>query len=283
VISARLSERVGALAPVVLAFIVAGVFIGLPLASVLYEAFKDGFGAFVATFKDGYAFSAIGLTLAATALTVACNTAFGIIAAWTVTKYRFPCKALLVSAIDLPLTVSPVVAGLAILLAYGEHGPIGGWLTAHGVRVAFAFPGIVLATIFVTFPYVARELIVFMQEHGRELEESAMLLGAGLWQTLWRVTLPGAKLALLDGILLCNARAMGEFGAVSVISGRIRGVTTTVPLDVEILYNDGNLTGAFSLALGLAVVTIALSLLRSHLQREQKRLDKADFVPDYQI
>jgi sulfate transport system permease protein len=265
------------------AFVVVGVFIGLPLASVLYEAFQNGFGAFTATFKDGYALSAIGLTLGATALTVAFNTIFGIVAAWTVTKYRFPFKAFLVSAIDLPLTVSPVVAGLAILLAYGEHAPVGSWLAAHGIRVAFAFPGIVLATIFVTFPYVARELITFMQEHGRELEESAMLLGAGLWQTLWRVTLPGAKLALLDGMLLCNARAMGEFGAVSVISGRIHGVTTTVPLDVEILYNDGNLTGAFSLALGLAVVTIVLSLIRSRLQREQKRLERSDFVPDYQI
>ena len=276
-------ERVGAWFPVALAFLVTGVFIGLPLASVFYEAFQSGLGTFLATFKEQYVFSAICLTLGATVLTVACNTAFGIIAAWTVTKYRFPGKSLLVSAIDLPLTVSPVVAGLAILLAYGEHSPIGSWLAAHGFRVAFAFPGSVLATIFVTFPYVARELIVFMQEHGRELEESAMLLGAGLWQTLWRVTLPGARLALLDGMLLCNARAMGEFGAVSVISGRIRGVTTTVPLDVEILYNDGNLTSAFSLALALAVVAVALSLLRSHFQREQKRLDKSEFVPDYQI
>lgn len=278
-----MTERARTLLPVLLAFIVVGIFIGLPLASVLYEAFKDGFAAFLATFKDRYVFSAITLTLKATVLTVACNTAFGIVAAWTVTKYRFPLKALFVSAIDLPLTVSPVAAGLAILLAYGEHAPIGAWLAAHGFRTAFAFPGIVLATIFVTFPYVARELIVFMQENGRELEESAMLLGAGIWQTLWRVTLPGAKLALLDGILLCNARAMGEFGAVSVISGHIRGVTTTVPLDVEILYNDGNLTGAFSLALALAVVTIVLSLLRSHFQREQKRLERSDFVPDYQI
>jgi sulfate/thiosulfate transport system permease protein len=282
-ISVRTSERAGALLPVVFAFLSVGLFIGLPLASVVYEAFKAGVGTFILTFENRYACSAIGLTLAATLLTVTCNTMFGIVAAWTVTKYRFPFKALLVSAIDLPLTVSPVVAGLAILLSYGEHAPIGGWLAAHGFRAAFAFPGIVLATIFVTFPYVARELIVFMQEHGRELEESALLLGAGIWQTLWRVTLPGAKLALLDGILLCNARAMGEFGAVSVISGRIRGVTTTVPLEVEILYNDANLTAAFSMALALAVVTIALSLLRSHLQREHKRLERSDFVPDYQI
>ncbi|HEY0797498.1 MAG TPA: sulfate ABC transporter permease subunit, partial [Candidatus Baltobacteraceae bacterium] len=270
----RTNERRGLDAlPVVFAFVLVAFFIALPLASVVFEAFKDGWGAFAATFADGYALSAIGLSLIVTAITVVCNTAFGIIAAWTVTKYRFPGKALLVSAIDLPLTVSPVVAGLAILLAFGEHAPIGAWLAAHGIRVAFAFPGIVLATIFVTFPYVARELIAFMQENGRELEESALLLGAGVWQTLWRVTLPAARWALLDGILLCNARAMGEFGAVSVISGRIRGQTMTVPLDVENLYDDGMLTNAFALALALAVVTIALSLVRSHFQRERKRAE----------
>jgi sulfate transport system permease protein len=211
-----------------------------------------------------------------------CNTAFGVIAAWTVTKYRFPGKALLTSLIDLPLTVSPVVAGLAILLAFGEHTPIGGWLADHGVRVAFALPGVVLATIFVTFPYVARELIAFMQEHGRELEESSLLLGANVWQTLWRVTLPAARWALLDGVLLCNARAMGEFGAVSVISGRIQGQTMTIPLQVQALYDDGMFTNAFALALSLAVVTIALSLVRSHLQRERK-LAEAEYVPDFQI
>jgi len=268
--------------PVVGAFVLVALFIALPLASVIFEAFKDGAGAFAATFADGYALSAIGLTLFVTAITVVCNTAFGIIAAWTVTKYRFPGKALLVSLIDLPLTVSPVVAGLAILLAFGEHTPIGAWLSDHGIRVAFALPGIVLATIFVTFPYVARELIAFMQEHGRELEESALLLGANVWQTLWRVTLPAARWALLDGVLLCNARAMGEFGAVSVISGRIRGQTMTIPLDVEALYDDGMLTNAFALALSLAVVTIALSLVRSHLQRERKRVE-AEYVPDFQI
>jgi sulfate transport system permease protein len=223
------------------------------------------------------------LTLSATFLTVVCDTVFGIIAAWTVTKYRFPCKALLVSAIDVPLTVSPVVAGLAILLAFGGNSPIGGWLQARGIHVAFAFPGIVLATIFVTFPYVARELITFMQEYGRELEESALLLGAGLWQTLWRVTLPAARFALLDGILLSNARAMGEFGAVSVVSGHIRGKTMTVPLGVEMLYNDGFLTNAFALAFSLAIVTILLSLLRSYFQREKARLEAVEFVPDYQI
>jgi sulfate transport system permease protein len=188
--------------PIVGAFVLVALFIALPLASVIFEAFSEGLGVFAATFADGFALSAIGLTLVVTAITVVCNTAFGIIAAWTVTKYRFPGKALLVSLIDLPLTVSPIVAGLAILLAFGEHTPIGGWLSDHGIRVAFALPGIVLATIFVTFPYVARELIAFMQEHGRELEESSLLLGANVWQTLWRVTLPAARWALLDGVLL---------------------------------------------------------------------------------
>jgi sulfate/thiosulfate transport system permease protein len=269
--------------PIAFAFFIVIVFIGLPAASVLYEAFRDGFHAFTATFWNHDISSAIVLTVSVTLITVTCNTLFGIIAAWTITKYRFPCKALLISAIDIPLTISPVVAGLAILSAYGNHAPVGAWLAAHGLRIAFAFPGIVLATIFVTFPYVARELIAFMQEHGRELEESALLLGANIGQTLWRVTLPGALPALLDGILLCNARAMGEFGAVSVISGRIHGVTTTVPLDIEVLYDDGNLSMAFSLALMLAVITIILSLVRSHIQRERKHLETPSFVPDYQI
>jgi sulfate transport system permease protein len=268
--------------PVVLAFVLVALFIALPLISVFFEALHEGIAAFAATFADGDVWNAVGLTLFVTAITVVCNTVFGIIAAWTVTKYRFPGKALLVSLIDLPLTVSPVVAGLAILLAFGEHTPMGGWLSAHGIRVAFALPGIVLATIFVTFPYVARELIAFMQEQGREMEESALLLGANVWQTLWRVTLPAARWALLDGVLLCNARAMGEFGAVSVISGRISGQTMTIPLQVQSLYDDGLLTNAFSLALSLAVVTIALSLVRSHLQRERKRIE-AEYVPDFQI
>ncbi|MGP6159993.1 MAG: sulfate ABC transporter permease [Vulcanimicrobiaceae bacterium] len=239
----------------------------LPLACVFAEALRDGLGGFSAVFSDDYARSAIALTLEIAAITVVANTLFGILAAWTIAKYRFPGKALLLSAIDLPLSVSPVVAGLAILLTVGVHSPLGAWLVGHGLRIAFAPPGIALATIFVTFPYVARELAAFLQEQGRQLEEAALGLGASLWQTLTHVTLPNARWALLNGILLCNARAMGEFGAVSVISGRIRGLTDTVPLHIEILYDEDAFSAAFALAATLACVTVALTLLRSWIER----------------
>ena len=238
-----------------------------PLACVFYEALRDGFASFAAAFTDGYARSAISLTLRIAAVVVAVNTAFGILAGWTIAKYRFPGKALLLSAIDLPLSVSPVVAGLAVLLTVGSHSPVGTWLLAHGIKVAFAPAGIALATIFVTFPYVAREVAAFLQEEGRDYEEAALSLGASVWQTLWRVTLPSARWALLNGILLCNARAMGEFGAVSVISGRIRGLTDTVPLHIEILYNENSFVAAFALSAGLATVTMILTFIRSWLER----------------
>jgi sulfate transport system permease protein len=249
--------------------LVAGLIV-LPLVCVVYEAFRAGAGTFAKTFTEPYALSAIRLTLGVAFATVAFNTFFGLVAAWTVTKYRFGLKPWLLTAIDLPLTVSPVVAGLAVLLTFGARSPIGAWLIAHGVHIAFAPPGIVLATIFVTFPFVARELIAFMQEQGRELEEAALVLGASVWQTLWRITIPNARWALLNGILLTNARAMGEFGAVSVISGRIRGYTDTVPLHIEILYNENSFASAFALATALAVVTIALTLLRAALVRQQE-------------
>ncbi len=239
----------------------------LPLLSVFYEAFRAGTGAFFAAFADGYARSAILLTLQIAGIVVVANTLFGILAGWTIAKYRFPGKALLLSAIDLPLSVSPVVAGLAILLCVGSRSPLGAWLVAHGFQVAFAPPGIALATIFVTFPYVAREFAAFLQEQSRDLEEAALSLGASVPQTFWRVTLPNGRYALLNGILLCNARAMGEFGAVSVISGRIRGLTDTVPLHIEILYNDNAFVAAFALATGLALVTISLTALRALLER----------------
>ncbi len=242
----------------------------MPLVSVFVEAFRAGVGTFAATFSDGYAQSAILLTLEVSAVTVVVNTAFGIVAAWTITKYSFPGKAWLVSLIDLPLCVSPVVAGLAVLLTVGSHAPLGAWLLAHGIQVAFAPPGIALATIFVTFPYVARELTAFLQEQGTELEEAALSLGASLFATFWRVTLPNARWALASGMLLCNARAMGEFGAVSVISGRIRGLTDTVPLHIEILYEENAIAGAFSLAAALAVVTIALTLLRTWAEHHER-------------
>ena len=242
----------------------------LPLASVFYEAFRAGLGAFAAAYAEPYARSAIALTLEVALVTVVANTLFGILAAWTIAMYRFPGKALLLSAIDVPLTVSPVVAGLAILLCVGSRSPLGAWLLAHGVRVAFAPPGIVLATIFVTFPYVARELAAFLQEQGRELEEAALSLGASVRQTLLRVTLPRARWALAGGVLLCNARAMGEFGAVSVISGRIRGYTDTVPLHIANQYDEAAFVSAFALAAGLAAATMLLTLVRALVERRYR-------------
>jgi sulfate/thiosulfate transport system permease protein len=246
------------------------VFVALPLASVAFEALRRGLPAALATFADPYALSAIGLTAGVTAITVAVNGAFGVFAAWTLTKYRFPGKALLLTIIDLPLTVSPVVAGLAVLLCFGLHSPVGAWFAAHGWKIAFAPPGIILATIFVTFPYVARETVALMNETGIELEEAALGLGASVWQTFLTVTLPRVRWALLNGLLLVNARALGEFGAVSVISGRIRGLTDTVPLHIEILYNEDNLVGAFSLALLLATAAIVLTLVHSAIERRRR-------------
>ena len=196
-------------------------------------------------------------------MTVVVNGAFGVLAGWTLTKYTFPGKALLLAVIELPLTVSPVVAGLALLLCFGTQSPVGAWFAAHGWKIAFAPPGIILATIFVTFPYVARQTIALMGESGRELEEAALGLGASVWQTFARVTFPRARWAILNGLLLCNARALGEFGAVSVISGSIRGLTDTVPLHIDILYNEDNLVGAFTLAGALALLAIALTVGRS--------------------
>jgi len=254
---------------VALAACVTAVFVALPLLSIVLAVAAGPFAAVRATLVDPDAASAIRLTAVVTILTVFCNTAFGLLAAWTVTKYRFPGKTLLLSLIDVPLAVSPVVAGLAILLAFGTHAPIGASLAAAGLKIAFAPPGIALATIFVTFPYVAREAIALMREQGRDMEETAMLLGASLSQTFARVTFPVIRTALFDGILLCNARAMGEFGAVSVISGKIRGLTDTVPLHIEMLYEQYDTVGALTLAGLLALVTIALTLIRS-VRREHR-------------
>lgn len=243
--------------------------VGLPLASIVVEATRAGLPAALATFADPYARSAIALTAWITLVVIAANTAFGILAGWTMTMYRFPGKAALLTVIDLPLTMSPVVAGLAVLLCFGVHAPIGGWFEAHGWQIAFASPGIVLATMLVTFPYVARATIALMSEVGREFEEAAVSLGATAWQAFLRVTLPRARWAILNGLLLCNARALGEFGAVSVVSGHIRGLTDTIPLHIEILYNENNLVGAFSLAATLAAAAIAVTLLRSVLERRE--------------
>lgn len=236
----------------------------IPVGSVLYYAFERGIDDFAATLRQPDTLSAIRLTLVTAAFVVPVNTLFGIAAAWAIARFDFRGKQLLVSVIDLPFSVSPVVAGLVFVLLFGSQGWFGDWLQARDVSIVFAFPGIVLATLFVTFPYVARELIPVMQMQGRDAEIAAVSLGAGGWTTFYRVTLPAIRWPLVYGIILCNARAMGEFGAVAVVSGHIRGMTTTMPLQVEILYNEYDLSGAFavaSLLMLLAVATLAVKTL----------------------
>lgn len=238
------------------------LFLVLPLASVFAQALRLGVGEYLATFSNPDAWAAIRLTLLVAAIAVPCNLVFGVAAAWAVAKYRFPGRAFLVSLIDLPFSVSPVVAGLVYILLLGTNAPIGGWLYENfEVRIIFAVPGVVLATIFVTFPFIARELIPLMEEQGTGDEEAALSLGASGWQTFFFVTLPNIKWALLYGVLLCNARAMGEFGAVAVLSGKLRGQTVTMPLQVELFYNEYASVAAFSLAsllAGLALVTLVI-------------------------
>lgn len=238
------------------------VFVAAPLGEIMYQALQTGVGPALATFADPQTRAAIVLTIGAALIAVTCNAGFGLIAAWTVTKYRFPGKALLQALIDIPLTVSPVVAGLALLLTFGTRSPLGAWFAQHGFPIAFAPPGIVIATIFVTFPYVARELIALMSEQGRELEETAIALGASAWQAFVRVTFPGIRGAFVSGVLLCNARALGEFGAVAVLSGHIRGLTDTLSLQIANLYDDADIVAAFALAAVLAAVAIGLTLVR---------------------
>jgi sulfate/thiosulfate transport system permease protein len=237
------------------------LFLLLPLLAVFVEALRQGFGTYLQALVDPDALSAIKLTLIAAAFAVSLNLVFGVAAAWAIAKFEFRGKQFLITLIDLPFSVSPVVAGLIYVLIFGAQGWAGPWFAAHDLKVIFAVPGIVLATVFVTFPFIARELIPLMQEQGTEEEQAALSLGASGWQTFWRVTLPNIKWGLLYGVLLCNARAMGEFGAVSVVSGHIRGQTNTLPLHVEILYNEYNFAAAFavaSLLAGLALVTLAL-------------------------
>jgi sulfate transport system permease protein len=240
------------------------VFLVMPLVVLFTEALGDGWEAYVEAILDPDALAALRLTLFTAAIAVPANLLFGIAASWCIAKFRFPGRHLLISLIDLPLSVSPVVSGMIYVLLYGAQGWFGPALLAHGIQIIFAVPGIVLATLFVTFPFVARQLIPLMQEQGSGEEEAALVLGAGGWQTFWRVTLPNIRWALLYGVLLCNARAMGEFGAVSVVSGHIRGLTNTMPLHVEILYNEYNFVAAFavaSLLAGLALVTLVLKTL----------------------
>ncbi|WP_404295130.1 sulfate ABC transporter permease subunit CysW (plasmid) [Microvirga sp. RSM25] len=237
------------------------LFVVLPLAVVFVEAFRRGLAGFLAAFQEADALAAIQLTLTVAAIAVPLNLVFGLAASWAIAKFEFKGKSLLITLIDLPFSVSPVVSGLIYLLLFGAQGLFGPWLLAHGIKIAFALPGIVLATIFVTFPFVARQLIPLMQEQGTAEEEAALTLGASGWRTFLTVTLPNIKWGLLYGVLLCNARAMGEFGAVSVVSGHIRGLTNTIPLHVEILYNEYNFVAAFavaSLLAGLALLTLAL-------------------------
>ena len=247
---------------VALAFL--ALFLFVPLAAVFFEALKKGVGVYLAAISEPDALSAIKLTLIAAAISVPLNLVFGVAAAWSITKFDFRGKNLLLTLIDLPFSVSPVIAGLIFVLVFGLQGWLGEWSRDHDLKIIFALPGIVLATIFITFPFVARELIPLMQAQGIEQEEAARVLGAGGWQTFFRITLPNVKWALLYGVILCNARAMGEFGAVSVVSGHIRGQTNTMPLHIEILYNEYQFAAAFavaSLLAGLALVTLAIKFL----------------------
>ncbi len=249
---------------IVLAFL--ALFVLTPLLIVFKEAFGKGWGEYVAALQEPDAVSAIKLTLLVAAIAVPANLLFGIAASWAIAKFEFRGKAFLITLIDLPFSVSPVISGLVYVLLFGANSFLGPFLKSYGVQVVFAVPGIVLATIFVTFPFVARELIPLMQDQGTGDEEAAISLGANGWQAFWYVTLPNIKWALLYGVLLCNARAMGEFGAVSVVSGHIRGLTNTMPLHVEILYNDYNVVGAFGVASLLALLALLTLVLRTILE-----------------
>jgi sulfate transport system permease protein len=246
--------------------LILGILVVAPLAVVFAEALREGFAMALASLADRDALAAIRLTLVTAAIAVPLNAAFGLAAAWAIAKFDFRGKAFLITLIDLPFSVSPVVAGLAFVLLFSGNYPLGAWLVAHGFPVVFAVPGIVLATMFVTFPFVARELIPVMQEQGRAEEEAALTLGAGGWRTFRTVTLPNVRWALLYGVLLCNARAMGEFGAVAVVSGRIRGETTTMPLMIEMFYNEYLPVAAFTLAALLATLGLVTLALKSLLE-----------------
>lgn len=247
-----------------IAFMFLGIFLLLPLASVFVEAFKKGWQLYVSSITEPVAVAAIKLTLLTAAIAVISNMIFGIAAAWAISKFDFPGKSVLITLIDLPFAVSPVISGMVFVLLFGMQGWLGPWLNQHDIKVVFAVPGVILATMFVTFPFVARELIPLMQAQGKEAEEAALVIGASGWQTFLKITLPNIKWGLLYSLIQCNARAMGEFGAVSVVSGHIRGKTNTLPLHIEILYNEYNFTAAFavaSLLTFLAVVTLVLKKL----------------------
>lgn len=245
-----------------IALLFVGLFLVAPLAVVFAQAFADGIGGYLDALQDADTRASIRLTLLTAAIAVPLNVVFGVAASWTIAKFEFVGKSLLTTLIDLPFAVSPVISGLIYVLLFGLHGYLGPWLAAHHVQIVFAVPGIVLATVFVTFPFVARELIPLMQAQGTEEEQAALSLGAGGWQTFLRVTLPNIKWGLLYGVILCNARAMGEFGAVSVLSGHIRGLTNTMPLHVEVLYNEYNFVAAFAVASLLTAVALITLVLK---------------------
>ena len=258
---------------VALAFLT--LFLFVPLAAVFTEALKRGWDVYLESIRDPDAISAIKLTLIAAGISVPLNLVFGVAAAWAIAKFEFRGKSILLTLIDLPFSVSPVIAGLIYVLLFGAQGWFGEWLLEHDIKILFAVPGIVLATIFITFPFVARELIPLMQQQGTEEEEAALVLGASGWSTFWRVTLPNIKWGLLYGVILCNARAMGEFGAVSVVSGHIRGETNTMPLQVEILYNEYNFTAAFAIASLLALLALVTLAVKSFIEWRLHQVRKA--------
>ena len=268
----KLPSRPAALEPlwvrtllIAVALVFLGLFLFVPLVAVFAEAFKKGWHTYVAAISEADAISAIKLTLITAAIAVPLNLVFGVCASWCIAKFEFRGKSVLLTLIDLPFSVSPVISGLIYVLMFGAQGWFGPWLQEHDVKILFAVPGIVLATIFVTFPFVARELIPLMQSQGSEEEEAAIVLGASGWNTFRRVTLPNIKWGLLYGVILCNARAMGEFGAVSVVSGHIRGLTNTMPLQVEILYNEYNFAAAFAVASLLALLALVTLALKSFI------------------
>lgn len=269
--AARRGNALGRRLLIVSAWLVFALFLLLPLVIVVSEALKQGFGTFFAAIFEPDALAALKLTLLAVGISVPLNLVFGVAAAWCVSKYEFRGKSILVTLIDLPFSVSPVIAGLIYVLLFGAQGYFGEWLSDRDIQIIFAVPGIVLATLFVTVPFVARELIPLMQEQGTTEEEAARLLGASGWQMFWHITLPNIKWGLVYGVVLCTARAMGEFGAVSVVSGHIRGLTNTLPLHVEILYNEYNHVAAFSVASLLLALALVILLLK---QWSESRIER---------
>ncbi|CAB3672297.1 sulfate ABC transporter permease subunit CysW [Achromobacter pestifer] len=266
----------------ILLFIALGfltLFLLVPLAAVFAEAFKKGWELYLAAIVEPDALSAIRLTLVVAAIALPVNLVFGVAAAWAITKFQFRGKQFLITLIDLPFSVSPVVAGLVFILLFGTQGWLGGWLQDHDFKIVYAVPGIILATLFVTFPFVARELIPLMQAQGSEEEQAALTLGANGWQIFWRVTLPNIKWGLLYGAILCNARAMGEFGAVSVVSGQIRGLTNTMTLHVEILYNEYQYSAAFAVASLLALLALVTLVAKNLVEWRNARLLRAADLP----